>query len=245
MGWHHGPMLAFDLEATSIDPTEARIVSACLAWCVAGSEPEVASWIVDPGVEIPAEATEVHGITTEQAREGWQPPDVLAILADALTTSWQAGEAVVVMNAAYDLTLLDCELRRHNLPALADRCATGGIKRMLIVDPLVIDRHVDRYRPGKKRLEDLCRVYDVSPGDAHTAESDALAVARIAWRQAERFPQQVGSVALHQLMSDQVDWHVEYATRLQEYFDRIGKEDRVSTEWPMRAAQGVVDHGVQ
>lgn len=237
MGWHHGPLLSFDSEATGTDPTEARLVSACLAWCQAGSEPEVASWIVDPGVEIPAEATDVHGITTEQARRGWQPADVLPILADALTTAWSNGEPVVICNATYDLTLLDCELRRHDLPALADRCATSGVERMLIVDPLVIDRQVDRYRPGKKRLEDLCRVYDVSPGEAHTAESDALAAARIAWRQAERFPQQVGSLALHELMSAQVDWHVEWAEGFEQWMRaNVDAECVIERAWPMRTA---------
>lgn len=237
MGWHDGPLLAFDCETTGTDPTADRTVSACLVWCQAGREPEVASWILDPGVDIPPEATEVHGITTEQARQGWRPGDVLPILADALTTSWADGEPVVVMNAAYDLTLLDCELRRHNLPALADRCATGGIERMLIVDPLVIDRHVDRYRPGKDRLEDLCRVYGVSPGDAHTAEADALATARIAWRQAERFPQQVGSLSLPGLMDAQSAWHREWAEHFEEWMRaNVDAECVIEREWPLRTA---------
>ena len=47
------------------------------------------------------------------------------------------------------------------------------------MDPLVIDRQMDRYRSGKRRLEALCRTYGVALAGAHDAGSDADATVGI------------------------------------------------------------------
>src|SRR5690554_269003 len=112
--WHLGRMLSFDLETTSVDPHTARIVTACVAHVEAGQDPRVTTWLVDPGVEIPDEDAAVHGITTEHARQhGDQPGPVVDVLADELVAAWSAGRPVIIMNAAYDLTVLEAELARH------------------------------------------------------------------------------------------------------------------------------------
>lgn len=232
MSWHNGPMVAFDTETTGTDPLEARVVSACVAHCRAGATPEVRSWLVDPGVEIPAEATAVHGISTEMARrDGEPPPAVLSALAAALVATWRSGRPTIVMNAAYDLTVLERELERHRLPSLGERLEGDA---MLVVDPLVIDRHVDRFRPGKKRLTDLCEAYSVLLDDAHTADGDALATARVAWRMATRFPQQLGDdlTALHEA---QLDWHRQWADRFEPWLrENVDPEAVIERDWPVR-----------
>lgn len=232
MSWHNGPMVAFDTETTGTDPLEARVVSVCLARCQAGSTPEVRSWLVDPGVEIPAEAAAVHGITTEVARRDGAPPaGVLETVAADLVATWQAGLPTVVMNAPYDLTVLECELERHDLPGLGQRL--DGVP-MLVVDPLVIDRHIDRFRPGKKRLEDLCRVYSVLLDDAHTADGDALATARVAWRLADRFPRQLGD-DLHALQQLQAAWHREWADHFEPWLrENVDADAVIERAWPLR-----------
>lgn len=239
MGWHNCPMVALDFEATGTDPTEARIVTACLAHIQAGKKPRVQTWLIDPGVDIPAEATAVHGITTEQARnEGVGPVAVIGYIAEELVSNWAVGRPVIVMNAAYDLTLLDCELARHGLPSLADLCASvptrpGGVA-MLVIDPLVIDRKVDRYRRGKKRLDDLCGVYGVDPGEAHTADADALAAARIAWVMAEKFPQQIPA-GLADLQAWQAAAHVEWAEHFEAYMrEKVDPDCCIERDWPIR-----------
>src|SRR5882762_6230863 len=69
-GWHRGVLAGFDTETTGRDPHDVRIVSAALVT----SEGEKWTFLIDPGVEIPAEATAIHGITTEYAREHGTPP---------------------------------------------------------------------------------------------------------------------------------------------------------------------------
>ena len=59
-------MLSFDLETTSANPREARVVTSALVR-IDGSEVDANETLADPGVEIPEEAAKVHGITTENA----------------------------------------------------------------------------------------------------------------------------------------------------------------------------------
>jgi DNA polymerase III epsilon subunit-like protein len=73
--WWQGRMAAFDLETTAAIPEEARIVTAALALVRRREPTETTTWLADPGIEIPEEAAEVHGITTERAQaEGDRRP---------------------------------------------------------------------------------------------------------------------------------------------------------------------------
>ncbi len=234
MSWHNGPMVAFDTETTGTDPTEARIVTACVVQVRAGGEPRSRTWLADPGVPIPPEATAVHGITDEVARaEGDDPARVADEVADELVAAWSQGLPVVAMNASYDVTVLAGELRRHGLPGLDER---RGDTPMLLVDPLVLDRALDRYRRGKKRLTDLCAVYDVVLDAAHTADADALATARVAWRIAERYPDQV-QCDLVELQARQSRWHAEWAAGFEAWMRaNVDPETVIERMWPFRDA---------
>ena len=80
-------MLGFDTETTGTNVEKDRIVTVALVHSVGpGRENEtVATWLIDPGVEIPEPAQRVHGISTEHAREhGMQPAAALDEVAHAL-----------------------------------------------------------------------------------------------------------------------------------------------------------------
>ena len=67
--WNTLPRAAFDLETTGKNSRSARIVTASIT--VVDSRGELVQeheWLADPGVEIPLEASEVHGVTTAKAR---------------------------------------------------------------------------------------------------------------------------------------------------------------------------------
>ena len=135
-------LTVFDLETTGVDVETARIVTACIAVLDAdGSVIDRWDWLADPGVEIPEGASAIHGITTELARLDGRPTDVVvAEIAQTLRTLAGLGVPLVVYNAPYDLSLLDRECRRNELEPLPDPSA--------VVDPLVLDKAVDRYRKG-------------------------------------------------------------------------------------------------
>lgn len=233
MSWHEGTLVAFDLETTGIDVETARIVTASVVVINPSTGAvDTTEWLANPGVDIPAGATAVHGITTEMAREsGQDPDDVCAELDDLLhNAGWDQGNAVIAYNAAYDLSVLDRELARH-WPAAGRFADDHGP----VIDPFVIDKHCDRYRRGSRKLIDTAKHYGVEfdAGDAHGAAADALAAARIAWKLAKVYPE-IGKMPLAELHANQVEWHAEQAAGLQAYWAKQGKTEQVPTEWPVR-----------
>jgi DNA polymerase-3 subunit epsilon len=235
MGWHRDLLVGFDLETTGTDPLTARIVTAAVTEVRDGDPVHHREWLVDPGVPIPEEATAVHGITTARAvADGRPAAGAVAEIADALAAHWAAGVPVVVYNAPFDLSLLAAELRRHGLPSLDSRL-DGAIGP--VVDPLVIDRTLDRYRRGKRTLEAACAFYGVVLDDAHEAAADALAAVRVAIALAERFPE-AGAGELWELHRSQVGWYADWAVGFQKFLARQGGEAAVTeidTAWPLRA----------
>lgn len=172
--WIDGPAVAFDLETTAPEPELARIVSASVVTFNGKRETDRSNLLADPGVEIPPEATRKHGITTEFARANGQP--VESVIIELLGMLGNRGDycPVIAMNARYDLTVLDREARRHGL---ADQIPVGYPG--LVLDPLVIDRHIDRYRKGRRDLPALCAHYGVAISTHHVAEDDALSAAAL------------------------------------------------------------------
>ena len=67
-------------------------------------------------------------------------------------------------------------LGRHWPFVLAEAQRHGvSIAKPDIVDPLVIDRAVDRYRRGSRRLDAVAAHYGHDPAQAHDARTDAIA----------------------------------------------------------------------
>lgn len=170
--WWNERMVAFDLETTSAHPSEARIVTASIVEVGDKRPTTTRAWLVDPGIEIPAEASAIHGITTEQARTGTPAAEAVRDIAETIAKLEM--HPLVIFNARYDLTVLDRECRRHGIGPLP--LVFGPV-----IDPLVIDKHLDRYRPGSRKLAAICQARGANLDGAHDAGADALAAARLAW----------------------------------------------------------------
>lgn len=230
MGWHTQRLAAFDLETTGVDCESDRIVTASVSFVGGGLPVESHDWLVDPGIEIPAGATAVHGITTEHARVNGRPSGAaVGEITTLLTAHLQRGMPIIVFNARFDLTCLDREARRHGLQPLVDRVGRDG---MLVVDPFVLDKQVDRYRRGKRTLTAVCEHYRVRLDGAHAANADALAAARVAWRLAQTVAE-LRDADLPTLHEQQVAWAAEQAVSLQDYFRGRGSDEQVECAWPI------------
>ncbi|MPY72574.1 MAG: 3'-5' exonuclease, partial [Alphaproteobacteria bacterium] len=155
----------------------------------------------------------------------------IAEIARSLGGAWNEGLPVIAYNACFDLTVLDREMRRHGFAPL-----TPGA----VVDPLVIDRQVDRYRRGKRTLEAACARYDARLDGAHDAGADAIAAARVAWRLAKRYPD-IAGMTLDELHRAQVEWKREQSDSLREYWREIGdpRAGEVDGSWPVVPYAGV------
>ncbi|WP_243062963.1 exonuclease domain-containing protein [Humibacter sp. RRB41] len=224
----HDELGVFDLETTGVDVDTSRIVSAHVGVLDSdGIVIERLDWLVDPGVPIPPGATEVHGITTERARaEGRSAAAAVHEIVAALRALIDRGIPIVAYNAPYDFSLLDREARRHGVEPLNDPAP--------IVDPLVIDKAVDRYRKGKRTLEMTAGHYGVGLTDAHDAGADAIAAGRVAQAIARAFPDELG-VEAAELHTLQVGWCREQAEDFQAYMRRVRDPEFVAVgDWPRR-----------
>lgn len=221
MNFDASRMLAFDLETTSANPKEARIVTSALVR-IDGRDVQKVEHLADPGIEIPQEATNVHGITTEKARtEGRPHEDVLKDTVEAIKAAWEDGLTLIVYNAAFDLTVLRS--------LTGDFTVTGPV-----YDPYVIDRVSDKWRKGKRTLGAVCEYYGVELGNAHEATADALAAARVAWKQVRQHYPNLAQMEENELMEFQaVKWY-EDRVAFKKYLEGKGRDaSDVSTAWPL------------
>ncbi|AZI59448.1 3'-5' exonuclease [Nakamurella antarctica] len=230
-----GTLVGFDTETTGIDTATARIVTAALVHLDPSGEqlPATRSWLLDPGVDIPAEASAIHGISTEHARTHGRPAALaIAEIIAGLRQCWAAGHPTVIFNASYDLSLLDSEARRHGLTPLTDLPEWA---EAVIIDPLVIDRFVDRYRRGKRTLDAASAVYSVPTPDAHNATGDSIAAVAVARAIAHKYPL-IRNAGAEALRSSQVEWQRNWAINFQSYLRSRGEADAViDSDWPLRA----------
>lgn len=223
MTWTERPLIGFDLETTGVDPETARIVTAAVVFFDNGECKGKRQWLVNPGIEIPEEASAIHGVTTEMARKDGEVPfkAVPEIASTVLSNSmrWVNNHHVplVVFNAAYDLTVLDRELKRID-PALGlDDTAKP------VIDPLVIDRELNRYRKGKRTLTDLCAHYEVELLKAHTSDADAVAAGLLALAMAQEFPE-MAEAELVFMHNKQEEWYRRQSESFHDYLVRLAGE---------------------
>jgi DNA polymerase-3 subunit epsilon len=220
-----GEALSFDLETTGVNPLADRIVTACAVEVGPRGAFMAGRWLLNPGIDIPEGATNVHGITTEKVQaDGIPALDGVTHIADTLRRAWRNGQPVIVMNAGFDLTLLAAELERYAQEPLS----VGPV-----LDPLVIDRACDPYRKGKRTLSALAAHYGVEQGAAHTSDGDAITAARIVWRQARKYPDLM-TFTLAQMQDFQRASHATWAGQFELWLRQQGKPEVIDREWPVR-----------
>lgn len=230
--WHTGPLALFDTETTGVDPHRDRIVSAAIIQVTPGSEKVEHVWLLDPGIDIPEGAARIHGITTEQARtSGANAAGAVYEIAQRLLELARADYTVVGHNVVFDLTMLHAESTRHGHTEHA-----AGLQAIRpVVDTMVLDKMLDPYRKGSRRLIDTCRHcgIELADADAHGARADALAAGRLGWAICHRRGYSIGAQDLH---DDLVKAKRAQAESFGKYLLKQGKTDDVAREWPIQPA---------
>ncbi len=158
-------VIAFDLEATGLNPEFDRIVEFCLIG-LDDELNEVDRWTerVNPGIPIPAETTEIHGISDEDVADlpgfSHHAPKIQELL---------TGSTLMAYNHGYDLNLIHYELQRHGQPGLD--------MDHPVIDPLVIFRQNHPHSLAGAVKHYLGR--DLSDSEAHSADGDAAAMVEV------------------------------------------------------------------
>jgi DNA polymerase-3 subunit epsilon len=231
-------MLALDTETTGVNPWEARIVTCSMVYDDGqGSPQRVFDWIIDPGIEIPEGASNVHGITTEKARaEGVPAADGVRQIAAHLEPIMNLGIPLNVYNASYDLTLLLSEFERHDVyfPYEFNR----------VIDPLVIDKQIDKYRKGKRQLAVTAALMNYDLTNAHSADADCKASIAVARGFGTKYTpeakvEEIYYDTIDEIHEKQIEWKRQQAEGLQSYFRRTKNDPTIviNGEWPYERTQ--------
>jgi DNA polymerase-3 subunit epsilon len=222
-------LAVFDLETTGLDLRESRIVTACAVAIdelghLRGLNKE---WLADPGIEIPEAASNVHGITTDIARSNGRPSaEVVSEILETLRGFFETGVPVVAYNAPYDFTILHYEAIRNGLEPLSNPHP--------IIDPLVVDKFVDQYRPGKRTLQVAAATYGVSLSDAHNATADAIAAGKVAQAIGRKFASKLPADAI-ELHNAQIGWSLAQDESYENFRRKTSPEFTVVRGWPVKA----------
>lgn len=189
----------------------------------------MANWLINPGIEIAEGASAVHGITTEFAREhGGDPFTVLSNIAEHLRSWAESGRPVVIYNASFDATLLTEEFLRHNIsaPNIFDR----------VIDPLVLDKALDKWRKGSRKLIDTAKHYgiELSAENAHSADFDSLASVQIAREIGKKYQIEVPVEEVHRMTKV---FKKEQSQSFQEYLRKKENDPTIiiNDEWPIQS----------
>lgn len=222
--WYDDLLCGFDYETTAPDPTIALPVQVGIHLSTAEAEdPSSYEEIANPGV--PIENSQIHGITTEIAeRDGATAYASFMRLRDYLLTMVDRRIPIVMFNAVYDWTLFKAEHDRHGENFEAFNTAR-------ILDPLVIDRKVNKYVKGKGQRQqgNVAKRYGIEVDERlHSGQYDAMLAVQIARAMGRKSPW------LSQQLQYQEDWAREQQADLQAYFNSQNRGITIETGWPVR-----------
>jgi len=230
-----GPLVGFDIESTGVDQFEDRVVTFSMIFSASReAEPLVLEWLIDPGVEIAEGASAVHGISTAHAQEFGKPAaSAMPYIAWRLEKVAEMGIPMVIYNAPFDTTMIYNEFERYNVPVKYSRDEMFA----RVIDPLVIDKAVDKYRKGSRKLTDTAAHYGYDLTNAHESTADVFATLHIT-RELKQFFKPEMTIEL--LQEFQKDAKMEQSTSFQKYLREKRDEEGnlvdpfavISTEWP-------------
>jgi DNA polymerase III subunit epsilon len=162
--WAEVPIALVDVETTGRDPSQDRVVEVGIAIARGGDVVDRKNWLVNPGVPIPKEASDVHKITDDDVKDA--PPfaaiaaEVAAVLASAVPGAY---------NAEFDKAFLGSELARAGVAMGRD---------VTWIDPLVWARELQQGEKSRALGEVAARL-GIALENAHRASDDAEAALRV------------------------------------------------------------------
>ena len=221
--------LVFDAETGGTSVHEDRIVQWFMATADKdGNLLDTWQWFIDPGVPIAEEAIAVHGLTNEWLDENGQDPKE-ALNEVRLIFLENIDLIHVAFNMNFDLSILDAEFKRHGVTEAFGHYMRDNAR---LVDAIVIDRHEDKWRKGKRTLAAQAEHYGVpfDPDNLHDASVDVELTAKVTVKVLEKFGVPT--------TEEQSSWYYSWSEGLEEYLRRSDPEARVDREWPLKKKPG-------
>ncbi|CEN46136.1 putative Conserved DNA-directed DNA polymerase [Capnocytophaga canis] len=165
------PICFFDLETTGTDITKDRIVEISILKVFPNGNKESKTWLVNPTVPIPKEASDIHGITDERVAN---EPTFKEL-------------AKTIHNMIKDSDLAGFNSDRFDIPLLAEEMLRAEIDFDL-GNRVTVDVQTIFHKMEQRTLSAAYKFYcDKILDDAHSAEADTNATYEIFKSQLERY----------------------------------------------------------
>ncbi len=165
------PIVFFDLETTGINIAHDRIVEISILKILPNGNKESKTWLVNPEMEIPKEASDIHGITNEKV----VTEPTFNELANEVSELIKGCDLAGFNSNRFDIPLLAEEMLRADIDF--------DMKNRVAVDVQVIF-HKKEQRTLTAGYKFYC---DKDLTDAHSAEADTNATYEILLAQLEKY----------------------------------------------------------
>ena len=192
--WRDLEIALLDVETTGRDAAHDRVIEVGIVVGRAGEIVAKYNWLLNPGIPIPQESREVHGITDEQVASAPSFDAVAHEIADALR-----GRVPAAYNAEFDKQFLLSEFARIGARSSVERAPPALRRETAWVDPLVWAREIQADERSRA-LADVAQRLGIVHEKAHRASEDAEAALRVLYALAEdaRMPRQYGPLVQEQ-----------------------------------------------
>ncbi|MBW2962877.1 3'-5' exonuclease [Mesonia aestuariivivens] len=166
------PICFFDLETTGTNISKDRIVEIAILKVFPNGNKESVNWRVNPEMKIPAETTEIHGISDEDVANEPTFKDL----------------SKKIYNMIKGCDLGGYNSNRFDIPLLAEEFLRAEVD-FDFKNSVAVDVQTIFHKKEKRTLEAAYQFYcDKKLENAHSAEADTLATFEVLESQLERYP---------------------------------------------------------
>ncbi len=167
------PLAFFDLETTGLNISKDKIIEISILKVMPDGTTASYTKRINPGMEIPAESTEIHGITNEDVKD--QP--LFAELAEEIKDFIANADLAGYNSNRFDIPFLLEELLNHNVELDMEN------RRFIDVQTIF-------HKMEQRTLSAAYTFYcNKELTDAHSAEADTIATYEILKAQLDRYPE--------------------------------------------------------
>lgn len=225
--------ITFDTETSGIDTKNDRIITCFMRAKDGDKVVFEQNWVIDPGVEIPKEASDVHGMTTEWVREHGSK-DVrgsICEIVDQLSEFATSEYVVAGFNHSFDLAILAAEYERHAGSDLRNWMPSW----VRYIDPVIFSRVFDKYVKGGHQLITVAKRngIEIEEDRLHAADYDVEVTEKLipimlnrAWKELKDLREGLTpDEFVTKLQEWQAEQKKEWARGLTKYFAEQGKRE--------------------
>lgn len=158
------PLIFFDTETTGVSTTKDRVIELCAIKIMPDKSRDTIVQLFNPETEIPASATEIHGITNEMVKN--EPPF--------------RDKAKEIARFFSGCDLSGYNITRFDIPIMAEEFLRAGLEMNPFEKAKIVDAMSIFFKKEPRSLSAALKFYaNEELKDAHSAEADVEATIKV------------------------------------------------------------------